>query len=182
MVRTGRALAGMAVALALITADANAGHAMEGNAGRWGFGTDVGFVAGTYDDTVFALGAQLDYYLDPAFSVGPMMQFAPGGDLMQIAFAGVARYHLRIGAFTLVPFAGIGLVHASLERASGPGRVDSNDTSYYIPLGASLEYQLAKRLALATTLTVNLYNLNLNAPAGQDQTSVALMFGFRFGP
>jgi hypothetical protein len=182
MNKAGRVLTGLAVTMALICADVAAGYAMDGDAGRWGFGTDVGFIAGTYDDTVFALGVQLDYYLDPAFSVGPMMQFAPGGDLMQIAFAGVARYHFRIGAFNLVPFAGIGLVHADLERASGPGRVDSNDTSYYIPLGASLEYQLAKKLALATTLTVNLYDLNLNAPAGQDQTSVALMFGFRFGP
>lgn len=148
----------------------------------WGFGSDIGFWAGTVDDTVFALSLQADYYVDPAFSFGPMMLLAPTGDLTEIAFAGVARYHFRTRSFNIVPFAGIGFVHADLDRGSGPGRVDSNDTSHFIPLGISLEYQLARRLALASTLMVNLHGLTLNPPVGNDRTSVALMFGMRFGP
>lgn len=150
--------------------------------GGWGFGSDIGFWAGTVDDTVFALSFQADYYLDPAFSLGPMMLLAPTGDLTEIAFAGVARYHFRTGPFNIVPLAGIGFVHADLDRGSGPGRVDSNDTSHFIPLGLSLEYQLARKLALATTLLVNLHDLTQDPPAGDDRTSVALMFGMRFGP
>lgn len=149
---------------------------------RWGVGTEIGFLSGTYDGTVFGLSAQLDYYLDQAFSVGGLMQLVPGDDLTQIGFAATARYHIRLGAFNIVPFAGAGLIHADLDRGSGPGRVDSNDTSYYLPLGLSFEYQLAKKLALATTLTVNLYDLDLDPPAGNDRTSVALLFGFHFGP
>ena len=63
---------------------------------RWGVGTDVGFVAGTVHGTVFNLGFNVDYYLDRNFSVGPMMQITPTGDLFQISFAGVAKYHLRL--------------------------------------------------------------------------------------
>ncbi len=150
--------------------------------GSWGFGSDIGFWAGTVNDTVFALSLQADYYVDPEFSFGPMMLLAPTGDLTEIAFAGVARYHYRVGSFNIVPFAGIGFVHADLDRGSGPGRVDSNDTSHFIPLGISLEYQLARRLALASTLMVNLHDLTLDPPVGNDRTSVALMFGMRFGP
>ncbi len=153
-----------------------------GEENRWGIGTEVGFVTGTYDGTVFGLSAQLDYYLHRTFSVGGVVQLVPGGDLTQIGFAATTRYHVHLGAFNVVPFAGVGFIHADLDQGSGPGRIDSNDTSYYLPLGVSLEYQLAKKLALATTLTVNLYDLELDLPAGQDQTSVALLFGFHFGP
>lgn len=149
---------------------------------RWGFGTDVGLWTGTAANTRFAIGFNADYYLDRAFSVGPMMLLAPTGDLTEVAFAGVARYHFRAGAINIVPFAGLGLVHASLSRGNGPSSVDTNDTSYFIPLGLTLEYQLARKLALATTLMVNLHDLSFDQPVGNDRTSVALMFGVRYGP
>lgn len=149
---------------------------------QWGAGTDVGFISGSVDGTVFALNFHLDYYLDRAFSFGPMVQLVPGGDLTQIAMAGVARYHFRFDHVNVVPFAGIGFVHASLERGSGPGSLDTNDTSYYIPLGVTFEYQMARKLALATTVMLNLHDLNLDPPIGRDSTSVAVLFGFRFGP
>jgi len=107
---------------------------------RWGFGTDLGFTSGTVNGTVFTLGFNADYYVDRAFSVGPMLLLSPLGDLTQIAMAGVARYHLRTGALNLVPFAGLGLIHADLDRGSGPGRIDRNDTSWYVPIGISAEY------------------------------------------
>ncbi|MBI4401187.1 MAG: outer membrane beta-barrel protein [Nitrospirae bacterium] len=149
---------------------------------KWGFGTDVGFQSGTVDGTVFSLGFNLDYYLDPAFSFGPMLLLAPTGDLTQIAIAGVARYHYRMRSVNIVPFAGLGLVHADLDRRSGPSRIDRNDTSHFIPLGVTLEYQLAPKLALATTFMFNLHNLNLSPEVQRDTNSVALMFGMRFGP
>ena len=172
------ALAGL-LAATLLVAATERGEAQEN---RWGVGTDVGFISGSVDGTVFALNFQLDYYLDRAFSFGPMLQLVPGGDLTQVAVAGVARYHFRFDAVNVVPFAGIGFVHASLERGSGPGSLDTNDTSYYIPLGVTFEYQLAKKLALASTVMLNLHDLNLDPPIGRDRTSVAVMFGFRFGP
>jgi len=151
---------------------------------RWGFGSGLGLTAGTVNDTVFTLAFSGDYYLDRNFSVGPMMQISPMGDLFQVSFAGVGRYYFRLNnGINLVPFTGIGLIHADLDRGAGPGRIDRNDTSWYIPIGASLEYQASHNLALTSTLIVNLHDINLSPSLPEnDQTSVALLFGFRFGP
>jgi hypothetical protein len=151
---------------------------------RWGAGTDLGFTAGTVHDTVFNLGFNVDYYPDRNFSFGPMMQITPTGDLFQISFAGVAKYHLRFNnGINLVPFTGFGLMHVGLDRGIGRGRIDESDTSWYIPIGLSLEYQVVHNIALASTVIVNLHNIDLTpALREEDKTSVALMFGFRWGP
>ena len=151
---------------------------------RWGFGSDLGLTSGTVNGTVFTMAFSGDYYIDRNFSVGPMMQISPTGDLFQISFAGVARYHFRLrNGINLVPFTGVGLIHADLDRGTGPGRIDRNDTSWYIPIGLSVEYQAVHNIALSSTLIVNLHDINL-APSlpEKDRTSVALLFGFRFGP
>ncbi len=156
----------------------------QGNEQRWGFGSDLGLTAGTVNGTVFTMGFNADYYIDRNFSVGPMMQLSPMGDLFQIAFAGVGRYHFRMNnGINLVPFSGIGLLHADLDRGTGPGRIDRNDTSWYIPIGVSLEYQASSNIALSSTLIVNLHDINLSPSLREnDTTSVALLFGFRFKP
>ncbi len=56
----------------------------------WGFGTDIGFLTDTVDDTVFTPSFQGDYYLDSEFSIGPQLLITPGGDLTQITFAGMS--------------------------------------------------------------------------------------------
>lgn len=153
----------------------------EGN--RWGFATDLGLWTGSTDNTTFALGFGLDYYMDQNFSFGGMALFTPVGDLTQIGIAGVAKYHLRLNSgFNLVPFAGIGFIHADLNRGSGPTKVDRNDTSHFIPLGMSLEYQVGPTIAFSTTLMVNLHHLTLSPPVSDDNSSVALLFGIRWGP
>jgi hypothetical protein len=151
---------------------------------RWGFGSGLGLTSGTVNGTVFNLAFSGDYYLDRNFSVGPMMQISPMGDLFQISFAGVGRYYFRLNnGINLVPFTGIGLIHADLDRRTGPQPIDRNDTSWYIPIGVSLEYQASHNLALTSTLIVNLHDINLSPSLREnDQTSVALLFGFRFGP
>ncbi|WP_447978693.1 outer membrane beta-barrel protein [Candidatus Nitrospira bockiana] len=149
---------------------------------RWGFGSDIGFTSGTVNGTVFTLGFQADYYLDRAFSLGPMLLLAPIGDLTQIALAGVARYHVRTGVVNWVPFAGFGLIHADLDKGAGPGRIDKNDTSWYIPLGLSAEFPVNPKLAFSSTLLVNLHDIDLEPAVERDNTSVSLLFGIRFGP
>lgn len=134
---------------------------------RWGFGTDLGFTTGTVNGTVFTLGFNADYYLDRAFSVGPMLLLSSLADLTQIAMAGVAGYHVHTGRVNVMPFAGFGLIHADLDRGSGPGRIDRNDTSWYIPINP--------KLALASTLIVNLHDINLQpTPASVCCSAVAL--------
>lgn len=150
---------------------------------RWGFNTDLGLWTGTTNNTTFALGFGLDYYMDQNFSFGGMALFTPVGDLTQIGVAAVAKYHLRLNSgFNLVPFAGLGFLHADLNRGSGPTKIDRNDTSHFIPLGMSLEYQVGPKIAFATTLMVNLHHITLSAPVPNDNTSVALLFGIRWGP
>ena len=151
---------------------------------RWGFGSDLGLTTGTVDGTVFALGFNVDYYADRNFSFGPMMQISPTGNLFQIAFAGVGKYHLRLNnGINLVPFTGIGLIHADLNRGTGPSQINRNDTSWYIPIGLSLEYQVIHNIALSSTLMVNLHDINLQPSLPEkDRTSISLMFGFRWGP
>ena len=151
---------------------------------RWGFGSGLGFTSGTVNGTVFNLAFSGDYFLDRNFSVGPLMQISPTGDLFQISLAGVGRYYFRLNnGINLVPFTGIGLIHSDLDRGTGPGRIDRNDTSWYIPIGASLEYQASHNVALTSTLIVNLHDINLSPSYSEhDKTSVALLFGFRFNP
>jgi len=171
--------------LALLAAAAVVGVAhARADEQRWGFGSDLGLTAGTVNGTVFTLAFNADYYIDRNFSVGPMMQISPMGDLFQVSFAGVGRYHFRLDSgINVVPFTGIGLIHADLDRGTGAGRIDRNDTSWYIPIGVSLEYQAAPNLALSSTLIVNLHDINLSPSLSQhDRTSVALLFGFRFKP
>ena len=57
---------------------------------RWGFSTDLGLWTGTTNNTTFALGFGLDYYMDQNFSFGGMALFTPVGDLTQIGVAAVA--------------------------------------------------------------------------------------------
>ena len=150
---------------------------------RWGFGNDVGVWTGTTNDAVFALGLHLDYYVDHNFSFGGMALFTPVGDLTQVGIAGVAKYHLRfVNGVNIVPFAGLGLVHADLNRGLGPTRVDRNDTSHFIPLGLSMEYQVGPTIAFSSTLMVNLHHITLSPSVSDDNTSVALLFGIRWGP
>ncbi|MBI5854965.1 MAG: hypothetical protein HZB35_07000 [Nitrospirae bacterium] len=150
---------------------------------RFGFGTDFGFWSGTVDGTRFAMSFNIDYYVDRAFSIGGMMLLSPVGDLTNVGFAGLAKYHYRMGAVNLVPFAGLGLLHSDLDKGSGPGRIDRNDTSHWIPIGLSAEYQLTPKLALANTLMFNIHSINLSpSVVERDTTSVTLLFGFRFGP
>ena len=154
----------------------------QGQENKWGFGTDLGFISGTVNNTVFALNFQADYYVAREFSIGPMFQWVPSGDLQQYAFAGVARYHFQAKKdFNIVPFAGVGFIHANLDKA-GPVPIDRNDTSYYIPIGATFEYRLTPKLALANTVMLNLYNINMSPSLSKDTTSVTVLFGLRFGP
>jgi hypothetical protein len=151
---------------------------------RWSVGSGLGFTTGTVDDTVLTVGVNLDYFLARNFSFGPMMLITPAGDLFQISLAGVGRLHFRMNnGLSLVPFAGFGLTHADLDRGAGPGRIDRNDTSWYLPIGLSLEYPVVRHLALTSSLIVNLHDINLSPSIPEnDHTSVSLLFGFSWAP
>ena len=70
----------LAILAASAVVSASLAHADEN---RWGFGSDLGLTSGTVNGTVFTLAFNGDYYIDRNFSVGPMMQISPMGDLFQ---------------------------------------------------------------------------------------------------
>ncbi len=169
-------LCALALALACVAGGWDSARAQDSG---WGFGTDVGFISGTTNDTVFALNFQADYYVAREFSIGPMFQWVPSGDLKQYAFAGAFRYHYHVNErFNIVPFAGIGFIHADLSSRT----VNRNDTSYYLPIGVSFEYQATPRLAFSNTIMVNMHDINFSPSLPRDTTSISVLFGMRFGP
>jgi hypothetical protein len=144
----------------------------------WGFGTDIGFLADTVDDTVFTLSFQGDYYLDSQFSVGPQLLISPGGDLTQLTLAGISRYHLPLGAVNLIPFGGLGFVYADLEQ----GGRDDSDVSYTFPFGATAAFTIGRTVSLASTLIFTFQDIDLENRVNSDNFNIGLLFGFRFKP
>jgi len=68
----------------------------------WGMGIDLGFLADTVDDTMLTMSFQGDYYLDSKFSIGPQLLLSAGDNLTQLTVAGVARYHIPLGAVSVI--------------------------------------------------------------------------------
>jgi outer membrane protein with beta-barrel domain len=183
MMSKGNRFASMAALTLMLVLLAGGRESAQAQDSGWGFGTDVGFITGTTNNTVFALNFQADYYVAKEFSIGPMFQWVPAGDLKQYAFAGVARYHYQVNdRFNIVPFAGIGFIHADLDTVRNGILIDRNDTSHYIPIGVSFEYQATPRLAFSNTIMVNLHDINMSPSLQRDTTSVTVLFGMRFGP
>lgn len=144
----------------------------------WGFGTDVGFLTDTVDDTVFTLSFQGDYYLDSEFSLGPQLLISPGGDLTQITFAGIARYHIPLGAVSIIPFGGVGFVYADFERRGD----DENDVSHTFPFGATAAFHVSRTISLASTLIMTFQDIDLDNRRKSDNFNIGMLFGFHFHP
>lgn len=145
---------------------------------NWRFGTDIGYLADTTDDTVFTLSFQGDYFLNSRFSVGPQLLLSPAGDLTQLTFAGIGRYHIPVGAVTIIPFGGIGFVYADLEQ----GRRDDSDVSYSFPFGATAAFKINQTIDLSSTLIFTLQDIDLNNRKSSDNFNIGMLFGFRFQP
>jgi hypothetical protein len=143
----------------------------------WGLGIDLGFLADTVDDTMLTMSFQGDYYLDSKFSIGPQLVFSPGDDLTQLTVAGIARYHIPLGAVSVVPFGGLGFVYADLDR----GRTD-DDVSYSFPFGATAAFHINRTISLASTLIFTFQDLDLDNRKNSDNFNIGLLFGFRFHP
>lgn len=145
---------------------------------NWAFGTDIGFLSDTTDDTVFTLSFQGDYFLNSQVSIGPQLLFSPGGDLTQVTFAGIGRYHIPVGAVTIIPFGGIGFVYADLEH----GRRDDSDVSYSFPFGATAAFKINRTVDLSSTLIFTFQDIDLNNRKNSDNFNIGMLFGFRFQP
>ena len=154
-----------------------ASGAQAANPKLWSVGASMGFLANTPDDTAFALNFNADANLTRQMAVGPLVQLGFTGDLTLVGLSGQGKYAIPLPQlnkrFKLILQAGIGFVHAD----KGP-----SDTSFLIPLGLGVDYQLNSQLAVTSDLLLNFTDLDLGPGRGSNDTNVmpSLTFGVRF--
>ncbi|GAB4371629.1 MAG: hypothetical protein Kow0062_07320 [Acidobacteriota bacterium] len=146
--------------------------------GDWGYGAEVGFFSGTPDGSEFALGFVPERYLSPAFSVGFPVHLTPTSDYVQISAAATARFHFDFEGFEVVPYVGLGLVYGDLDR--GFGSVD--DTSYFLPLGVSIDLPVRPKLSVGFSVQVALTDFDFGPRGGEDSSQTAVMATVRYRP
>lgn len=143
----------------------------------WSAGATMGFLANTPDDTAFALNFNAEAKISQKFSIGPLLQLGFTDDLALVGLSGQGKYAMNIpelgDRFKVVLQGGIGFVHADI----GP-----SDTSFLIPLGVGVDYQINPGLAFKSDFLLNFTDLDVGNGRGHDDTNVmpSLTFGVRF--
>ena len=145
----------------------------------WNVGGTMGFLANTPDDTAFALNFNADANLNRQVSIGPLLQLGFTDDLTLVGLSGQGKYAIPLSElgerFKLILQGGIGFVHAD----KGP-----SDTSFLIPLGIGVDYQINSQLAFKSDFLLNFTDLDLGRGRGNghNDTNVmpSLTFGVRF--
>jgi hypothetical protein len=126
---------------------------------------------------MLTMSFQADYYLNSKFSIGPQILLSPGDNLTQLTVAGVARYHIPLGAVSVIPFGGVGFVYADLDRGGS-----DDDVSYSFPVGATAAFHINPTLSLASTLIFTFQDIDLDNRRNSDNFNIGMLFGFRFQP
>jgi hypothetical protein len=143
----------------------------------WSAGATMGFLANTPDDTAFALNFNAEAKINKQLSIGPLLQLGFTDDLTLVGISGQGKYDIGIpdvsDRFKVILQGGIGFVHADV----GP-----SDTSFLIPIGVGVDYQINPGLAFKSDLLLNFTDLDIGRGRGHDDTNVmpSLTFGVRF--
>ena len=143
----------------------------------WNVGGTMGFLANTPDDTAFALNFNADANVNRQVAVGPLLQLGFTGDLTLVGLSGQGKYAIPLPElgerFKVILQGGIGFVHADI----GP-----SDTSFLIPIGIGVDYQINPQLAFKSDFLLNFTDLELGRGRGHNDTNVmpGLTFGVRF--
>lgn len=142
--------------------------------GRWLAGGSMGLLGGTPDDTALALNVHGDYLLDGDLSMGPLLQVATTGDMLQFGLSNQWKYWIPImdtnGRGKVALQGGVGFVHSDFQ---------SGDTAWLVPLGVGYEHQLASGVRLTSAALLNFTDLN-TGPGGRTSVMPGLAFGVRF--
>jgi hypothetical protein len=156
--------------------------------GQWSGGGGVGFLANTPDGVEFALGGHADYFVTPPFSVGPLVQFAGGGNDLVLGVSAQAKYWWSVpgtrGLARVVVQGGIGFVWADIEDSDSG--VAGSYGSFLVPLGVGFDYAVTQSLAVTVDFVLNLTSLGENARAGGREVDLhtnvmpGLYLGVRF--
>lgn len=143
----------------------------------WSAGATMGFLANTPDDTAFALNFNAEAKMNQQVSIGPLLQLGFTDDLTLVGISGQGKYAIAIpdvnDRFKVILQGGIGFVHADV----GP-----SDTSFLIPIGVGVDYQINPGLAFKSDFLLNFTDLDVGRGRGHDDTNVmpSLTFGVRF--
>ena len=143
----------------------------------WSVGGTMGFLANTPDDTAFALNFNAEANLNSQVAVGPLLQLGFTDDLTLVGLSGQGKYAIPLAElgerFKLILQGGLGFVHAD----KGP-----SDTSFLIPLGFGVDYQINSQIAFKSDFLLNITDLDLGRGRGNNDTNImpGLTFGVRF--
>ncbi|MDH3505230.1 MAG: hypothetical protein OEM58_11980, partial [Nitrospirota bacterium] len=110
----------------------------------------------------------------------PQLLISPAGDLTQVTFAGIGRYHIPLGAVTIIPFGGLGFVYADLDQ--GRRNNDNDDVSFTLPFGATAAFKVSRTVSLASTLIFTFQDIDIPNRVSSDNFNIGMLFGFRFQP
>jgi hypothetical protein len=158
------------------------------NPGQWSGGGGVGFLASTPDGIEFAVAGHADFFVTPPFSVGPLVQFAGGGNDLVLGVSAQAKYWWSIPGTRdlarVVVQGGIGFVWADIED-SDTGAAGTY-TSFLIPLGVGFDYAVTRTVAITVDFVLNLTSLGEDARVGGREVDLhtnvmpGLYLGVRF--
>ena len=172
-----RAVIRMAVLIVITILSSERAAFAQGYDRQWGFGVDLGMLFDTVDNTVFALGGNVDYYVDENFSIGPMVQIAPGTDFTQVNGWGVAKLHFKTKYIDIAPFTGPGLTWARVAAGRLSPKND-DDASLSMVLGVEVGLGKIGEYAVAASAMYSVYKLGFAQQT--DKGSGGVMFGVRF--
>lgn len=146
-------------------------------------GVQLGLHAGTADDdAALALGFNADYYLDPHFSLGPLLQFGFTGDLTQIGMSVQTKYTFELPRAPQVrPHlqGGLGFLHVDMDRPPVPVGGEDSDLGFLVPFGGGFELELNRNLLVGTTLLLNFTDADVATAQHVENVFMTWFFGLR---
>ena len=132
------------------------------SSGRWSGGMGAGFLGSTPDGIAeFAINAHADYFIAERLSLGPLAQYAGGGNDFLIGLSAQAKYWWDIpGTERLVKLVlqgGVGFVRAGIKDTDSG--IANTYGSFLLPIGIGIEYALTPRLAVTANFLLNITSL-----------------------
>ncbi len=112
----------------------------------------IGFTA---DPGQFLIGAELDFFLNENFSIGPLLQFGveDGGVILAPSANFVYHFYLEDPLERLRPFVQGGVGFAYLHEDDRKG--DDDDIGVMINIGGGINYEIADRTLLGSHMLFN---------------------------
>jgi len=139
--------------------------AIEPRAGLWSVGAGLGVIGDTPDGTAFAFNLNADRFIDPIFSLGPLLQVA---DFSQVALSLQPKYWIDVNLLN---------AGAKMNFQGGLGFLHTKgDTSFVIPIGLGVDYPINRTFSFTMTLMLNFTGIDAGLGSG-----VHLMPGLTMG-